>query len=168
MPLTHSNGARRAWRAHLTLSLFVQFLVGCRPRFPEERQTPGGCSNNEPAVSDRPLHEAALGRVFPHGKSRARRAPRIHRLAIGALGSCDPFNEIEDEAFDCISHDQSLGAGLDTLEYAKRTATRALPPPAARRPSPVPGFYRGDASGWSAGATFQPRSSAPVARRRRH
>jgi len=161
MPLTHSYGAWRAWGARLTLSPLVQFLVRCRPSFPEEGQTPGCCSNNEPAVRDRPLHEAALGGVFPHGKSRARRAPRIHRLAIGALSSCDPFNEIQDEVVDCISHRR----GLDTLEYAKRIERRALPLSVARPRRPV---YRGDASGWSAGETFQPRSSAPVARRRRH
>ena len=50
------------------------------------------------------LHQSAIGRILPDGKSRAGGAPRLHRFLIGTLLSSYPFQEIEDQIFNCVDH----------------------------------------------------------------
>lgn len=50
---------------------------------------------------DQPLVDG----VLPDGEPRARGAPRLHHLGIGARPGRHPFNEIEDQGVDVFAHD---------------------------------------------------------------
>src|SRR5947209_4662526 len=76
-----------------------------------------------------PGDEAALGRVLPHGQARAGRAPRVEHLGVRTRLGTDPFEEVEDEAFDGVrdlhTAPPRLTCGLDMSTRETPTADPA-------------------------------------------
>src|SRR5262249_19201405 len=50
------------------------------------------------------LHQSAIRGVLPGRKLRTRCPPRLHGFLVGAFMAANPLDEIENEAFDGISH----------------------------------------------------------------
>jgi hypothetical protein len=55
-----------------------------------------------------PHEETSIVGVFPHGKARARRAPRIHYFGVGPRAGSHPFKEIEDQVVEGVVHGISM------------------------------------------------------------
>ena len=61
--------------------------------------------------------EAAVGGVFPNGEPRAGRAPGVHDFGVRSRFGAEPFEEVEDQAFD------DFGQGW--LRFARGSALSA-------------------------------------------
>src|SRR6185503_2362826 len=70
----------------------------------EQPQALRGCSNHHAAIGDSSLHEPAFTRVLPHRKPRTGCPPGLHRFLVGAFAPFQPFDQIEDEVLDGVSH----------------------------------------------------------------
>jgi len=81
-----------------------QSFIGTRSPFLKKCVTRWRDPDDRTAVRMLGLHQSAVGRILPDRKSRAGGAPHLHRFLIAALPSSYPFQEIEDQIFNCVYH----------------------------------------------------------------
>jgi hypothetical protein len=138
-----ARGVRRWWRrvpghGHCKpVSPAVSAL--CRARrsrsrvasaFPQERRARGRHAHERTACRRVRHEESTVGRLFPHGQSRARGAPGFQRFLVGAFLSIYPLQQIEDQIFDRIAHGRKAALSRRDADFGgwrSRAAGRATP-----------------------------------------
>jgi len=113
----------------LLLAHRSQSFIGTRSPFLKKCVTRWRDADDRTAVRMLGLHQSAIGRILPDRKSRAGGAPRLHRFLIGPLPSSYPFQEIEDQIFNCVDH-VSLNVSIlvqTTRESSNRLSTTGPP-----------------------------------------